>query len=61
VKELSERATQKIPINDVYGKPLKSFEEQSNRWKEHFHAILICPKSDNIHEIGDLQGDETEW
>jgi len=58
LKELSRKLTQKIPINDVDGKPLKSFEEQSNRWKVHFQAILNCPEPDNIHDFGDLHGDE---
>jgi len=57
VKELSGKITQKIPINDVDAS-LKSLEEQSNRWKEHFQAILNCPEPDYTHDFGDLQGDE---
>jgi len=57
VKELSVRVTQKIPINDVDGKPLV-IEEQSNIWKEHFQATPNCPEPHNIHDFGNLQGDE---
>jgi len=50
-KEQPGKVTQKIPINNTGGVPLKSFEKLSNRWKEHFQAILNCPESDKIHDF----------
>jgi len=51
VKELSGKATQKLPINDADGKPLKTQEEQAKRWKEHFQTILNCNEPDDIQDL----------
>jgi len=45
----------KLSVNDVDKKPLKSLEEQSNRWKEQFQVILDCPEPDNIHDWKSLR------
>jgi len=34
---------------DEDGKPLKSQQEQANRWKEHFHAVIDYPEPDILH------------
>ena len=51
VKELSGKATQKLPINDANGKPLKTQEEQANRWKEHFQAVLNCSEPNDNQDL----------
>ena len=58
VKELSGKTAQKLPINGADGKPLKSFAEQAERWKEHFQTILNCDEPDNIHDFSNVQVDE---
>ena len=58
VKELSGKTTQKLPINDADGKPVKSFAEQAERWKQHFQAILNCQEPDNIHDFSNVQVEE---
>ena len=51
MKELSGKATQKLPINDANGKPLKTQEEQANRWKEHFQAVLNCSEPNDNQDL----------
>jgi len=41
---LSGKASQKLPINGVDGKPLKSPEEEAKGWRGHFSEVLNCPE-----------------
>jgi hypothetical protein len=51
VKALSGKTTQKLPISDDKGKPLKTQEEQAKRWKQHFSTILNCPEPTVKHDF----------
>jgi hypothetical protein len=51
VKDLSGRAAQKVPIQGVDGKSLKTQEEEANRWKQHFQGILNCPEPNEVHDF----------
>jgi hypothetical protein len=51
VKDLSGRAAQKVPIKGADGKPLKTQEEEANRWKQHFQGILNCLEPTEVHDF----------
>ena len=51
VKELSGKVTQRVPIRDANGNSLRTHEEQTRRWKEHFSAVLNCQEPETIHDF----------
>jgi len=51
VKELSRSHMCRPPIKLVNGKSASTHEQQIERWKQHFLAVLNCPEPDITHDF----------